>query len=176
MQGRGPGYRKSPVNGYNPPSNIAIIGGKPAITGGAFVRVDTRIDHWSERIEPALDEFAATVVVSIALPLAAMMVLFGMRVMDIPVHQVSVTGLIIAPGLLIDNAIVIVDEVSSRLRAGLSASAAAAESVAHLALPLAGSTVTESKSSLLIKTPIRIGFHGRAESQYSGWRKSTRAH
>ena len=38
----------------------------------------------------------SALVVSIALPLAGMMVLFGMRVMDIPVHQMSITGLIIA--------------------------------------------------------------------------------
>jgi len=86
--------------------------------------------------------FRSAVVVSIALPLASMMVLFGMRVLEIPVHQMSVTGLIIALGLLIDNAIVIVEETSIKLRAGLSGAAAVTESVKHLALPLFGSTLT----------------------------------
>ncbi len=82
------------------------------------------------------------VVVAMALPLAAMMVLFSMRLMEIPIHQMSVTGLIIALGLLIDNAIVIVDEVSTRRREGLSAADAVSESVRHLSLPLFGSTLT----------------------------------
>ncbi len=82
------------------------------------------------------------IVVSLALPLASLMVLTGMRVLGIPVHQMSVTGLIIALGLLIDNAIVIVDEVSSRIRDGASQTEAVSNSVSHLFLPLLGSTLT----------------------------------
>lgn len=84
----------------------------------------------------------SAIVVSIALPLAAMMVLFGMRILEIPVHQMSVTGLIIALGLLIDNAIVVVDETSSRLRNGTPAPLAVGKTVKHLFWPLFGSTLT----------------------------------
>jgi multidrug efflux pump len=84
----------------------------------------------------------SALVVSIALPLAGMMVLFGMRIMEIPVHQMSVTGLIIALGLLIDNAIVIVEEMSIKMRAGATPAAAVSKSVSHLFLPLFGSTLT----------------------------------
>ena len=84
----------------------------------------------------------SAVVVSMALPLAALMVLFGMRVMSIPIHQMSITGLIIALGLLIDNAIVIVEEMTIKIRSGKSAGEAVSASVKHLALPLFGSTVT----------------------------------
>ena len=81
-------------------------------------------------------------VVSIALPLAGMLVLFGMRIMDVPIHQMSVTGLIIALGLLIDNAIVIVEEMSIKMRNGASPAEAVSKSVSHLCLPLFGSTLT----------------------------------
>lgn len=84
----------------------------------------------------------SALVVSIALPLAGMMVLFGMRIMNIPVHQMSVTGLIIALGLLIDNAIVVVEEMSIKLRKGIPPGDAVSQSVKHLALPLFGSTLT----------------------------------
>jgi len=84
----------------------------------------------------------SAVVVSMALPLAALMVLFGMRVMSIPIHQMSITGLIIALGLLIDNAIVIVEEMTIRIRSGKSAGEAVSASVKHLGVPLFGSTVT----------------------------------
>ena len=82
------------------------------------------------------------IVVSTALPLAGFMVLSSMRLMGIPIHQMSVTGLIIALGLLIDNAIVVVDEVTSKLKKGLSAAEAVSKSVSHLFLPLLGSTLT----------------------------------
>ena len=178
---------KTPVD---PPSSLSIIDGKPAVSIGAYVRNEARIDYWASGITEVLDEFEAglpsgirlkrlvnqseyvderlstllmnlaigaiavffvilvlmgirnAIVVSVALPLAAMMVLFGMRVMDIPVHQMSVTGLIIALGLLIDNAIVVVEEVSSRIRRGESQTEAVTGSVRHLFLPLAGSTLT----------------------------------
>lgn len=82
------------------------------------------------------------VVVAVALPLSALMVLTGMRFLDIPIHQMSVTGLIIALGLLIDNAIVMVDEVRSSMREGKKAPDAIATTIKHLALPLFGSTLT----------------------------------
>ena len=85
-------------------------------------------------------------VVGSALPLASLMVLAGMRFLGIPMHQMSITGLIIALGLLIDNAIVIVDEVRERLNEGMSPTDAVGHSVRHLAVPLFGSTVTTALS------------------------------
>lgn len=82
------------------------------------------------------------VVVALSLPLSTLTVLFGLRVLDVPIHQMSVTGMIIALGLLIDNAIVAVDEVTSSIRRGSTRIAAVREMVHHLAIPLAGSTAT----------------------------------
>ena len=80
--------------------------------------------------------------VALSLPLSALTVLFGLRVMEIPIHQMSVTGMIIALGLLIDNAIVAVDEVTTAIRNGNSRGDAVRDMVKHLAIPLFGSTVT----------------------------------
>ena len=82
------------------------------------------------------------VMVSIALPLVSMAVLTGMRANSIPIHQMSVAGLIIALGLLIDNAIVIVDSVSSQLRKGKSRIEAVSATGRILAIPLLASTLT----------------------------------
>lgn len=84
----------------------------------------------------------SAVIVGAALPLSAFMVFTGMRFLGIPIHQMSITGLIIALGLLIDNAIVVVDEVSQKLRAGDTAMQAVGRTVSHLAVPLFGSTFT----------------------------------
>ncbi len=84
----------------------------------------------------------SALLVGLALPLSSLMVLAGMRWMGIPIHQMSVTGLIIALGLLIDNAIVMVDEVRRRLTGGESPRQAVGASVGHLFVPLLGSTLT----------------------------------
>ncbi|MCA9015923.1 MAG: efflux RND transporter permease subunit, partial [Planctomycetaceae bacterium] len=81
-------------------------------------------------------------VIGTALPLSAFMVLTGLRFLEIPIHQMSVTGLIIALGLLIDNAIVVVDEVRAKLHTGMAPDDAVVSTVRHLAVPLLGSTLT----------------------------------
>lgn len=82
------------------------------------------------------------IVVGMALPLSALMVLAGMRAMGIPIHQISITGLIVALGLLIDNAIVVVDEVQAKVSRGESPKSAIEQTVGHLCIPLFGSTLT----------------------------------
>lgn len=92
------------------------------------------------------------VVVAMALPLSALLVFTGMRALEIPIHQMSVTGLIVALGLLIDNAIVMVEEVRSRIYSGKSALVAIRGAVRHLAMPLFGSTITTALAFLPIAT------------------------
>jgi multidrug efflux pump subunit AcrB len=84
----------------------------------------------------------SALIVGSALPLASLMVFGCMKGLGIPLHQMSVTGIIIALGLLIDNAIVVVDEVQTRLREGLRPSDAVRSTVSHLAVPLFASTLT----------------------------------
>ncbi len=88
----------------------------------------------------------SALVVGLALPLASLMVLAGLNFMKIPLHQMSITGLIIALGLLIDNAIVIVDEVGQKVRGGATPIQSVRKSVGHLAIPLFGSTLTTAFS------------------------------
>jgi multidrug efflux pump subunit AcrB len=91
-------------------------------------------------------------VVGLALPLSALMVIAGMRVLSIPIQQMSVTGLIVALGLLIDNAIVIVEEVRSRIVRGELPGPAILTAVRHLWMPLFGSTFTTALAFLPIAT------------------------
>lgn len=107
------------------------LGGNLLLATGAVVAVIFLLMGWRSMI-----------VVGAALPLSALMVLTGMRFLDIPIHQMSVTGLIIALGLLIDNAIVIVDEVKAAIRSGKRPALAIKGTIQHLALPLLGSTLT----------------------------------
>lgn len=94
----------------------------------------------------------STLVVGLALPLSALLVIAGMRALSIPIHQMSVTGLIVALGLLIDNAIVIVEEVRSRIMLGEAPRQAIGSSVRQLGMPLFGSTLTTTLAFLPIAT------------------------
>lgn len=84
----------------------------------------------------------SALVVGMALPLSLLVVFGLMGILDIPLHQISVTGLIVALGILIDTAIVMVDEVRHHLEQGASAAAAIDRSVEYLAIPLLSSTIT----------------------------------
>ncbi|MDJ0719422.1 MAG: efflux RND transporter permease subunit [Prochloraceae cyanobacterium] len=84
----------------------------------------------------------SALVVGSSLPLSVLMVFGGMRVLEIPLHQMSVTGLVIALGLLIDNAIVVVDEIQNLLQKGLNTQQAISQSIRYLTIPLSASTLT----------------------------------
>ncbi|MTJ51538.1 efflux RND transporter permease subunit [Anabaena sp. UHCC 0253] len=80
--------------------------------------------------------------VQMALPLSVAIALIVMGLLGIPLHQMSVTGLIVALGILVDNAIILVDEMNIRLKAGMSLETAIAETVQYLRAPLLGGTLT----------------------------------
>ncbi len=84
----------------------------------------------------------SALIVGTALPLSVLMVLGWMNWFNIPLHQMSITGLIIALGILIDNAIIMVDEVQNQLRRETKAKTAITNSVKTLAIPLLSSTLT----------------------------------
>ena len=84
----------------------------------------------------------SALIVGSSLPISVLMVFGWMNWLNIPLHQMSITGLIVALGILIDNAIVMVDEVQAQLKTGVKAKAAITKSVQVLAIPLLSSTLT----------------------------------
>jgi multidrug efflux pump len=84
----------------------------------------------------------AALIVGAALPLSAALSLFGLQVMGEQIHQMAIFGMIIAIGLLIDNAIVVTDQVIARRRTGQAPAAAVTATIRHLFGPLFASTST----------------------------------
>lgn len=84
----------------------------------------------------------SALMVSTALPLTILFALGCMKFFALPIHQMSVTGLIVALGIMVDNAIVMVDTVARYRRQGAAGFQAAAMAVKHLWVPLLGSTLT----------------------------------
>lgn len=84
----------------------------------------------------------AALIVGTALPLTVCLVLILFNIFSMPLHQMSVTGLVIALGLLIDNAIVVVDEIEQKRAKGYDRLDAIQLSINHLFGPLLASTLT----------------------------------
>ncbi len=84
----------------------------------------------------------AALIVAAILPLASFISLAGFQAIGIPIHQMSITGLIVALGLLVDAGIVMTDEIRKRLEKGAERLDAVGASVRRLAVPLLASTVT----------------------------------
>lgn len=173
-----------------PASDLALVGGHPAVTLAVFVEPNKRFDQWARDAYKTFNKFReqlpsglklqvifdqniyvkaqlnqlisemlwgavllfgvvvfmmgwqSALVVQAALLLSILIAFGGMKVMDIPLHQTSVVGLIVASGILIDNAIIIVDETNNGLKKGLKPEAAVTKSARHLAVPLLAATLT----------------------------------
>ena len=85
-------------------------------------------------------------IVAVILPVVSLATLATMNAMGLAIHQMSVTGLIVALGLLVDAGIVMTDEVGQRVRDGYSRQDAVRRSVRRLFAPLFASTVTTALS------------------------------
>lgn len=81
-------------------------------------------------------------IVASALPLVVGLVLIGWQLTGTAIHQMSIFGLIIALGLLIDNAIVVTDDVIAFKAKGMKAAEAVGRAIKHLSVPLLASTIT----------------------------------
>jgi multidrug efflux pump subunit AcrB len=97
--------------------------------------------------------FKSAIIVGSIIPLTIFLVLFGCKLLGLPLHQTSMTGIIIALGLLIDNAIIVVEDFKHRRNLGHSLEEASYQTFHHLWIPLSAATVTTALSFL----PIAVG-------------------
>jgi multidrug efflux pump subunit AcrB len=81
-------------------------------------------------------------IVSVSLPLTIFASFCFMYIFKIDLQQISIAGLIMAVGMVVDNSIVVTDAVQMRLNEGLSNNQAALEGVMESAVPVFTSTLT----------------------------------
>ncbi len=84
----------------------------------------------------------SALLVGLAIPLTALMTLSVFRPLGLEIHQMSITGMIVALGLMVDNAIVMTNAVREGLAQGRPAHEAVGEALRALTVPLIASTVT----------------------------------
>ncbi len=86
--------------------------------------------------------WCSALIVAISLPLTALFALAALNTFERTIDQMTVTGLIIALGIMVDNSIVMADTVARYRATGLSMFEAQKKAVQHLWMPLLGSTLT----------------------------------
>ncbi|MEZ9205756.1 efflux RND transporter permease subunit [Vibrio splendidus] len=84
----------------------------------------------------------AAILVAISLPLTSLLTLSIMKMTGVPINQMSVTGLIVALGIMVDNAVVMVDTIQAYRLKGQQRAEATMNALKHLWVPLLGSTLT----------------------------------
>ncbi|NJC25902.1 efflux RND transporter permease subunit [Neolewinella antarctica] len=87
-------------------------------------------------------------VVASLIPLAIIMTLLLMNVFDVGLNQVTLAALIMALGMLVDNAIVISEAMMVRMEEGMKPRDAAYAATSELAIPLLISSLTTSAAFL----------------------------
>ena len=87
-------------------------------------------------------------VVASLIPMTIVATLFLMGVFHVGLNQVSLAALIMALGMLVDNAIVMSEAIVVKMEKGLGAQEAAVESARELAVPLLVSSLTTSAAFL----------------------------
>ena len=123
------------------------------------------------RVELKVDEFVGNVLQSVLIVLAVMLVALGLRTglmvaslipttmvitlllmqaFDIGLDQISLAALIIALGMLVDNAIVMTESILVQMRQGKAAIEAAVASARELRIPLLTSSLTTAAAFLPI--------------------------
>lgn len=86
--------------------------------------------------------FRASVVVMMAVPLSFAIGVMAIQALGYSLNQLSIAGFVLALGLLVDDSIVVTENISRRLREGLSRRDAAIEGVGEINIAVIGCTAT----------------------------------
>jgi multidrug efflux pump subunit AcrB len=84
----------------------------------------------------------ASIVVMISIPLSLSIGLFMLDVLGYTLNQLSIVGMVVALGLLVDDSIVVVENIERYMRKGISAREAAVSATNHIMVAILGCTAT----------------------------------
>ena len=147
------------------------VGIEPVLVADQAVTVDEAIDEFTTSLWQAIAIILTIsilslglrpgAVVAVAIPLTLAVVMVVMDLVNIDLHRISLGALIIALGLLVDDAMTTVDGMLRRIGAGETAAEAAGNTYASLAAPmLIGTLVT-------ISGFVPIGFAASSAGEYT---------
>ena len=84
----------------------------------------------------------ASFVVMISIPLSLALGIVGLNAFGISINQLSIVGLVVALGLLVDDSIVVIENIERWLRDGYGRLEAAVKATKQITIPVIGTTAT----------------------------------
>ncbi|MCH8052912.1 MAG: efflux RND transporter permease subunit, partial [Planctomycetes bacterium] len=90
----------------------------------------------------ALRSWRSTIVIVLAIPLSIMAALIGLRYTGDTINSMTLGGLALAIGILVDQSIVVLDNITRHLRMGKGRIEAALDGTQEVAMPVLVSTIT----------------------------------
>ena len=90
----------------------------------------------------ALRRWYATLVIALAIPLSVIATLAGFRVLGVSLNLMSLGGLALGIGMLVDNAIVVLEAIVRRREEGAAVRAASVDGTSEVAAAVTASTLT----------------------------------
>lgn len=89
-----------------------------------------------------LRSWRTSLIVLVSIPLSLLVTFAVMDSQDVTLNIISMAGLALAVGMLVDNSIVVLENIFSKLSAGLDPKGAAVEGTKEVAMPIVASTLT----------------------------------
>ncbi|MCY1721291.1 efflux RND transporter permease subunit [Prolixibacteraceae bacterium Z1-6] len=139
-----------------------------------------QVYYQPDRVDAAVKDFMMNLVVSVGIVIVVLMFAMGLRsgllissglvftilgtlivmlAIDLPLHRVSLAAIILAMGMLVDNAIVVADGILVDLKNGMDRSKAFVNTAQKTALPLLGATAV----AILAFLPLRMSPNAAGE-------------
>nr|WP_282433552.1 efflux RND transporter permease subunit [Desulfosporosinus metallidurans] len=152
------------MSGVKDPESISFFQGKPSIgvdvikqSGSNTVIVADDVRKVVEELKPTLPEggilailtvllfmgnWRTTIISAIAIPTSIISTFFAMRVLGYTLNMMSLMALSLSVGLLIDDAIVVIENIERHLRMGKSPLEAAKDATSEIGLAVMATTFT----------------------------------
>ena len=102
-----------------------------------------------------LRDFRATMIVSVAIPGSLFITIFFMYLLDLSFNMITISGLVVAVGMLVDNSIVVLEAIYSQLQKGESPKTAAVFGADEVGLAISVSTTT----TMIVFLPLVFSQH-----------------
>jgi len=89
-----------------------------------------------------LKDFKSPLIIAISIPVSLVISMLLLYVFGLSINIISLSGLILGVGMMIDNSIIVIDNITQKLEAGLSLSKACIEGTNEIISPLISSVLT----------------------------------
>ncbi|TDM82359.1 hypothetical protein CEE95_14180, partial [Lactobacillus crispatus] len=112
-----------------------------------------------------LQNWRTTIIPTIAIPVSLIATLVVMKMLGFSLNMLSLLGMVLAIGLVVDDAIVVVENVERQLEAGLKPLAAARKAMSEVTGPIIATTAV--LMAVFIPVAFIPGVSGRMYNQFA---------